>query len=330
MSVTTLLRLLQRFQVLLKGFLVPSTFKELGGYTKQIRKYADENDKTWSAFNPSIGISDAGAIAIAFRSSNYVILSHGELHVATGGKIKNHVWFAEMDEMLQLENMRKLDFSAAGIKVVRGVEDPKLLWRDGRWVFTGVMLEDHTPVARNCVCYPDKKVLKVERIEPILGIDAGRPEKNWMTANIKPKTFDFIYDANAVVIGDKVVHTLRDNKKLNALRGNAHLVSCDDGTYIGLMHQLKIKKFDKVSQSTFGVMHHVHKFYTHVFVRFNEYGSPVEISDHFKFDGDGIEFAAGIIPYGEDYVISYGKDDRTSHLAVISQKKVNRLLKSIG
>ena len=307
-----------------------STFKELGGTTKQIRRLVDKDVKTWSAFNPSIGISDSGNLAVAIRSSNYVILEHGELSVTTSGPIANQVWFSEMNENFELDNLRKLDFSAAGIEVVRGVEDPKLLWRDGRWIFTGVFLERNVPIARNCVCYPDKKMTKVEKIEVIPGIDAGRAEKNWMTAYAKPKNFDYIYDANAVVIGDKVIHSLRDNPKLNALRGNAHLVPYDNGTYLGLMHQLKIKRFDKVSQSTFGVMHYVHKYYTHVVIRFDENGRPVEMTDHFKFDGDGIEFAAGFISYGDDYVISYGRDDITSHIATIPQKKVRQLLKSIS
>lgn len=315
--------------MLSKGIPLVSTFEELGGQTRRIRRLVNKDDKTWSAFNPSIGISDTGKLAIALRSSNYVILEHGELSVSTGGPIKNQVWFSELNDEFEFENLRKLDFSAAGIDVSRGVEDPKLLWRDGRWIFTGVFLERNTPIARNCVCYPDKKMTKVEKIEVLPGIDAGRPEKNWMTAYVKPENFDYIYDANAVVIGDKVIHTLRDAPGLNALRGNAHLIPYDNGTYLGLMHQLKIKRFDKVSQTTFGVMHYVHKFYTHVVMRFDEYGKPIEMTDHFTFDGDGIEFAAGLIEYGDDYVISYGRDDLTSHLATIPQKKLRRLLKPI-
>ena len=307
-----------------------STFEQLGGTTKQVRRLVDKDIKTWSAFNPSIGISDKGDLAMAIRSSNYVILENGELSVTTSGPIRNQVWFTELTDEFEFKNLRKLDFSAAGIEIARGVEDPKLLWRDGRWIFTGVFLERDVPVARNCVCYPDKKMTKVEKIEIIPGIDAGRPEKNWMTAYVKPKNFDYIYDANGVVVGDKVVHTLRDNKNLNALRGNAHLIPYDNDTYLGLMHQLKIKRFDRVSQTSFGVMHYVHKLYTHVFIRFNENGNPIEMTDHFKFNGDGIEFAAGLIEYGNDYVISYGKDDLTSHIASIEKKKVRQLLKTIG
>lgn len=306
-----------------------STIKDLGGTTKQIRRLADKDVKTWSAFNPSIGVSDKGDLAMAIRSSNYVILEHGELSVTTGGTIKNQVWFSELNDKFEFENLRKLDFSAAGIKVDRGVEDPKLLWRDGRWIFTGVFLEKEVPVARNCVCYPDKKMTKVEKIEIIPGIDAGRPEKNWMTAYEKPKNFDYIYDANGVVANGKVIHFLRDNDNLNALRGNAHLIPYDNGTYLGLMHQLKIKRYDKVSQTTFGVMHYVHKYYTHVFIRFDENGKAIEMTDHFIFDSDGIEFAAGLIEYGNDYIVSYGKDDITSHIATIPQKKVRQLLKKL-
>lgn len=306
-----------------------STFEELGGKTSNLRRFTHTDIKTWSAFNPSIGVSDSGDLAIAIRSSNYVILEHGELSVTTSGPIKNQVWFSEMSDDFKITNLRKLDFSAAGIEVSRGVEDPKLLWRDGRWMFTGVFLERDWPVARNCVCYPNKEMTKVEKIEVLPGIDAGKPEKNWMTAYVKPQNFDYIYDANAIVVGDKVIHSLRDTSKLNALRGNAHLVPYDNGTYLGLMHQLRVKRFDRVSQTTFGVARNVHKFYSHAFIRFDENGSPIEISDFFKFDGDGIEFAAGLIEHGDDYVISYGKEDVSSHLAFIPQEKVRRSLKPI-
>jgi predicted GH43/DUF377 family glycosyl hydrolase len=77
-------------------------------------------------------------------------------------------------------------------------------------------------------------------------------------------------------------------------------------------------------------MRYIHKLYTHVFIRFDENGKPIEMTDHFKFNGDGIEFAAGLIEYGNDYVISYGKDDLTSHIASIEKKKVRQLLKTIG
>lgn len=306
-----------------------STFDDLGGEIKYLRRLVDKDVKIWSAFNPSIGIDDKGNCAVAIRSSNYVILEHGELHVTTGGPIKNQVWFAELNDEWKLENLRKLDFSGAGIDVPRGVEDPKLLWRDG-WMFTGVMMERHTPIARNCVCYMDKKATKVTKIDVLPGYEVKRPEKNWMTASNKPAKFDYIYDGNAVVIGDRVIHRLRDSEKLSGLRGNAHLVEMPDGTYLGLMHTLRIRRTQRLSGTTFGIVEYVEKYYEHYLMRFNDEGWAIEISEPFIFVSPGIEFAAGIVIKDDKLVISFGKDDVSSHLAIIELKKILKIMKKIN
>jgi hypothetical protein len=305
-----------------------STFKDIGGTTKKILRYVVDGDINWSAFNASIGTDGRGNYTLGVRSSNYVILEHGELHVATGGPIRNQVWFTELDNNLEIKDLRKLDFSAAGIEVVRGVEDPKVLWRDG-WMFTGVFLERNTPVARNCVCYMDKTATRVVKIDVLPGFEVKRPEKNWMTANNKPENFDYVYDGNAVVIGDKVVHWLRDNPKLSALRGNGHLIELGDGTYFGLMHILKISKNQAFSNRTFGVVEHVVKMYDHFFARFDTHGRIIELSEPFMFLAKSIEFAAGIVEVGSEFVISFGRNDASSHLAFIDKKKAMKMLKSV-
>lgn len=306
-----------------------STFEDLGGKVHYLRRLVDKDDKTWSAFNASIGISDSGSLLVALRSSNYVILPHGELHVVTGGPIRNQVWLADLDDSYKLQNLRKVDFSKSGRDFPRGIEDPKLLWRDKKWMFTGVAMERDIPVARNCVCYLDKKTEQVTKVEILPGFETKRAEKNWMTAYKKPVNFDYVYDGNAIVKGDKLIHWLRDNKKLSSLRGNAHLWELEDGTYLGIMHTLGTTKTHVFSPTTFGYIDNVQKDYDHYFVRFNEDGWAIEISEPFKFIGKGIEFAAGIVAKGDEYLITFGKDDIFSHLAVIDKSKVHKMLKSV-
>lgn len=304
-------------------------FAELGGKVTYLRRLADKNDKNWSAFNPSIGISDKGKLAVTMRSSNYVILEHGELFVVTGSTIKNRVLFAELSDDLQLGDIRRIDFSAAGMVIERGVEDAKLMWRDGGWMFMGVMLEKHTPVARNCICYLDKSAKKVTKIEILPGVESKTPEKNWMTPYVPAKNFDYVYDGTGVVVGDRVIRKLGDSKSLNKLRGNGLLLEYENGTYLGIMHKLSIKRWQQFSQRTMGMIEHVIKDYDHFFVRFDENGWGIEISRPFKFISDGIEFANGIIPHNDNYVISFGREDAYSCLATISKKNVRRLLKPV-
>ena len=307
-----------------------STFESLGGRIQNLRRLVSKDDKTWSAFNPSIGVSDSGSLAVAIRSSNYVILPHGELHVTVGGPIKNKVWFAELNEQLTLENLREIDFSQCGMAFTRGVEDPKLLWRDKRWLITGVAMEKHTPVARNCIVYLDKHAAKAERIEIVPGYETRRPEKNWMTASKKPKNFDYIYDGNGIVKDGMVIHRLSDNPKTSALRGNAHLVEMGDGTYLGVMHTLRTSKNPKYLPDRFMMVDNVQKTYEHVFVRFDENGWIIEKSRPFYFVAPSIEFVAGFISLGDDYILSFGREDVSSHLGIIEKSKVRKIMESVG
>jgi hypothetical protein len=307
-----------------------STFENLGGKIKYLRRLADKDDKKWSAFNASIGVSDSGSYAVAIRSSNYVILPHGELSVTTSGSIKNKVWFAELNDDFELQNLRQIDFSRCGMDISRGVEDPKLLWRNGKWLFTGVAMEKSVPVARNCICYLDKNAEYVTNIEIIPGYETRRPEKNWMTAYKQPKNFDYIYDGNGVVKDGMVIHRLADDKRLSALRGNAHLIEMTDGTYLGIMHTLKVTKRGKrYLQDRYIYVEDVHKDYTHCFVQFDKDGWAIAISKEFRFVSEGIEFAAGIVRKNDDYVISFGKDDLSSHLGVIAQAAVHKMLQPL-
>jgi hypothetical protein len=313
----------------LKGGHLVSTFSDLGGEVKYLRRLVVKEDKTWSAFNPSIGIAPDGKMSVAMRSSNYVILRHGELSVVTGGPIKSQVWFSELSDEFELQNLRKIDFSKTNIKIERGIEDPKLLWRDNRWMFMGVILERNVPVARNCLCYMDKKSTKVEKIEIIPGYDANKPEKNWMTANVPPKNFDYVYDALGIVTDGKIVRRTDEKSQLSKLRGNANLLEQSDGTYLAIMHSLDIRRAQMFSQTTFGYVDYVEKFYDHVLVRFDENGWAIELGEPFNFDFNGIEFVNGFIERGDDFIISFGREDVSAHVGVIPKVKLLKGLKKL-
>jgi hypothetical protein len=149
-----------------------------------------------------------------------------------------------------------------------------------------------------------------------------------MTAYVKPKNFDFVYDGNGVVRNGEIIHRATDNEKLSALRGNGHLWPLENGTYLGLMHVLSVSKKQRYIASRFMNVDDVQKMYYHVFVRIDENGWIIEKSDEFCFLSHGIEFAAGLIEKDGKYLISFGKDDVSSHLAVIDKGIVHKMLKS--
>lgn len=306
-----------------------STFEEFGGRIQYLRRLADKNDKAWSAFNPSIAHSPERGYAVAIRSSNYVILEHGELSVTKAGPIRNRVWFAELDDELKLQNLRQVDFSESGHETSRGAEDPKLMWRGGRWMFTAVAMERNIPRARYCECYMDDDATKVTDIVMYDGIDTNRPEKNWMTCANKPAKFDYIYDGTGIVKDGRVVHWLNNASELSGLRGNTHLLEQADGTYLGVMHRMHGRASKMYSPTRFATVDAYHKNYFHYLVRFDADGRAIEVSDKFQFMGDGIEFASGIVERGDEFVISFGRDDASSHLAIIKARDLLKKLQKI-
>ena len=303
---------------------------KLRGETFNMKRFAYPDDKSWSLFNPSIGSSPQG-YAITFRSSNYVIdPDSGELYVETGGPIKNKVFFTETNENMELLDLREISLKDSGLKSVRGVEDAKLFWRDNKWHFTGVVMERDVPVARMGVFTLDPKTSTAKLVKLYEGQSAKKPEKNWMAPIEVNKNFDFIHGSTSIVKGDQVIHSLSDNLKIAPLRGNTNLLSLDDGTYLAVVHILYSRKTRTWDGRMFGMRDGLYKNYTHMFARYDERGRLIELGEEFQFISPGIEFAAGMVEMGDDLVITFGKDDVSSHYARIPKWKALKMLVAIN
>ena len=302
---------------------------KFGGEVFNTKRFAYPDDKSWSLFNPSIGSSPQG-YAITFRSSNYVILPEsGELSVQTGGPIKNKVFFTETNEKMELLDLREISFKDSGLKADRGVEDAKLFWRDNQWYFTGVVMERNIPAARMGVFTLDPKTSTARLVKLYKGQGAKKPEKNWMTCYQVNKNFDFIHGPNSIVKGDEIIFSLNDNLKIAPLRGNTNLHSLNDGTYLAVVHILYTTKTRTWDGRMFGMRDGLNKDYTHLFARYDERGQLIELGNEFKFISPGIEFAAGMVEMGDDLVITFGKDDVSSHYARIPKWKALKMLVAI-
>jgi hypothetical protein len=299
--------------------------------TEEIARYVDPKDMYWSATNPSIGHSPKKGYAVAIRSSNYYIAPNGTYTVTHGtGQIKNRVWFAELDKQFKLKNLRQIDFSKLNIKLDRGMEDPKLFWRDGAWHFTCVMMEkDICEVARMATCRLDAKAEKVIHMEKFSGIEVKRPEKNWMLSPEPNPHFDFIYGPNAIVKNGVLTTLMSDNETLHALRGNTNLIDLKDSTYIGIMHRTIGKQTTVRENNSFGNVNAYLRNYTHCFVRFDERGKIIATSEHFQFRKAGVEFAAGIVEYKEKFLITYGVQDIAAFMLTIPKKTVLDSLEAV-
>jgi len=334
----------------------PALWEKLGGHVARLERYIDRRDVEWSAFNPSICNVEVGAgldeTLVAVRSSNYVILEHGELHVSTGGPIRNRVYVADLEhkpgkklalDKWSLRNYRRVSFDNAakesGLRVDRGIEDAKLYRRDGKWMMTGVMLErGHTPVARQVTCQLEVAARKAIAVtmEKHPGVLSVKPEKNWMTPMYQPAAgFEYVYGPYAVIQNGNLITRLGyDEDWTLGLRGNTHLLPAEavvagEKGYLGIMHRLLTKRGTMWDSRRFGQVEFCHKDYHHFLARFDEFGNITAISEPFQFAGGGIEFAAGMCVVGNNLVVTLGRGDIEAWIAWMPKEKALKALRAV-
>lgn len=309
----------------------PARFPTLTNNIINIKRFAEPDTKEWSCYNPSIGYSPKKGYAIAFRSANYVILPHGELYVTNGGKIRNRIYFAETDKNLKLKNFRQIPMPDNVIPFTRGIEDPRLFWRNGHWMLAAVVMEQNIPVARFCICTLDSKATKIIDVKIFPGVRPEKPEKNWMIPDIRPSEhFDFIYGPTAIIKDHKIITEFSDNELIAGFRGNSHLVEQKDGTYLAVVHKLWISKSKGYSPNNFGMIDFVSKNYGHYFVRYDRFGALIQSSSAFQFIGQGIEFVGGMVEMDDNLIITFGKEDVSSHAAIISKTEVFKIMRNLN
>lgn len=296
------------------------TINSLGGEIKNVRRLADPNVREWSATNLSIGYHKSTGYIGMFRSGNYVITEQGEYKVVVGGIIKSKIYVSELDpETYKLTNPRLLDvkkISKEG-ELVRGLEDPKVFYRDGAWHFTAVTMEKgHTEKARMSICRLNQDLTAIESFEKFSGIDGIRPEKNWMLPYDKSPYFDWIYGTNATLKDNVLTTQLSDSDDIAGLRGSSNLHLLKDGTYLAVVHRMWTRV----------IMNHNLRFYVHYFANYDQRGLLTKISKGFIFEHMGVEFSAGLCEQGDNFLISYGSKDVSSHIAIMPKDTVLKSL----
>lgn len=308
-------------------------FEDFGGSTKKILRHVLPEQPVWSATNPSIGYCPEQGYAMTVRSSNYTINPQfGSLDVTIGDKIRCYVWFSELDEDLNLVNLRQIDLKVEGNpEIHRGVEDARLFARDGQWYFTGVMLENHTPRARLVLYKLDIEKNEAYFIKKYESWDSERVEKNWMLPALEDNpNFDFIYTGDGIYKDDKFILDPVINGEIASMRGGSCLWPLEDGSYIAVTHCVYARPIEYFDKKRFGNVRSAIRNYTHQFVRFSNTGKVLEMSEEFVFDHPGIEFAAGLVEKDGNFIISYGNEDVASCLATIPREKALALLAPVS
>ena len=306
------------------------SFKALGGETWRILRFADESDKTWSAFNPSISYSPVQGYVVMFRSSNYFFDPVARYPVlANGNRVKSRIWIANLDEDFQLVDgsLSEIAFTNCGMSFKRGAEDGRLFWRDDAWHFTAGLKEESVPLPRIGLFKIDEdlnaKLVEVMDSEGLMDV-----EKNWMATYEPNSSFDYIYSATHIYKnGLKKVREASDETK--GIRGGSPLWMLDDKSYLTIVHRSHdfIDYGYNARKFSYGPL--PRREYAHMFARYSKNGVLTGLSDEFIFEHAGVEFAAGLVVSGSDVIVSYGYKDVASYLGKISLSTVMEMIKDV-
>jgi predicted GH43/DUF377 family glycosyl hydrolase len=307
-------------------------FNDLGGETWRIRRFPLEDDKRWSAFNPSIGYSPIEGYAVLFRSSNYFFdPKTGDTVATIGTKVKNRMFIAKLDKNWQIlePTLQELNFSECG-QFLRGPEDGRLYWQDGAWHILSGMREPHisedVPRIASYKLNGEKATLLNLHTEG----DLNPCEKNWMPFYKKPEDCDYIYSAISVYKSGFGKIKRRDLIELNLekIRGGSALWPVENFN-LAIVHEVDTREETKYSNRKFGMVTRTERNYFHRFARYSLNGTLTHLSDRFKFSDADIEFAAGLVMSGDDVIVSYGYKDVAAYLGKIDLQTVLGMLKEI-
>lgn len=303
------------------------TFKEIGGEVSLTRRYIDTENKAWSAFNPSIMLSNEGEYWMAVRSSNYVLMSNGHASLTAEQKIRNKLYIVRLnpdDWSFDTTTLKEVDTKRLRDDIIRNVEDPRLFWDGENYCITATFLERTVPVARLCkITLESLESAKPSSLH-IYESPTGLVEKNWMPI---VGTKDFIYKNDGIIVDEQLV-PVAASETTKLFRGGTQVLPLEGGDSIAVIHQLHYKIYGGMSPSTFGALQSIRQ-YTHRFVKYNSQYEITHMTPRFVFVDDGIEFAAGLIEKDNKYVVSLGRSDIATFMATIDKQKVLEMMEKV-
>jgi len=308
----------------------PSSITELGGTTRHLLTLVNPLNDCWTAFNPALGKTSDGQLFCVIRASNYVADSNhpsGWRVLIEGYGFKNVLYYGNITSDYRVVDLEPIKLEG-GPRISRGLEDPRVFQREDGWYLLATMLEDYAPQPRIIIYKLDLKTKVASFSKLYESWSTSNAEKNWMPTYDKANpNFDFIYSPTGVYKDGKIILSMTSNKNLNGIRGGSPLYPLNDGSYISICHVQHVEQRAKILENKVKV--YGTPSYSHVFVRYDNYGKVIEKSPEFVFEDYQIEFASGLVEHEGNFLITYGVNDLTSSLAIIPKGSVLKMLSSV-
>jgi hypothetical protein len=161
-------------------------------------------------------------------------------------------------------------------------------------------------------------------------LDETIPEKNWMPIHksLIDTKIDFIHSSNILISNNEFIHSEK-NPLTKSFRGGSQVIPFDEETNIAVIHEAEHYYVNEFNPVTFSNKVKVLS-YSHRFVLLDMKYRIIKMSDKFIFTNkNGFDFAAGIAPIEDGFVISFGRSDIACYIATISKKNIEKTLKDL-
>ena len=284
-----------------------------GASTQEIKIEVDDG---WTQFNPSLSFSPVQGYRCIIRSSNYGMNELGQyLTNDPHDVIRTKNYIATLDSALDIVDYQPIQPCKWGnieYTLVRGLEDARLYWTKDHWQVYGNLREHRRDGLPTIVT---ARLAHDRLINPKILDNFDQCQKNWMIMGNGP---NFIYKCNPPATIHHGVYREEPHDPLPdetlAFRGSSQAIPRGSG-YIAVTHE--------VDWAT------GHRRYFHRFCLFDDAGYLTGYTDPFMFvfdtlleDQPMIEYCAGLVTHGNNFVCSLGYKDSRAFLATIPVSQV--------
>lgn len=273
----------------------------------------------WRHMAPSIARAGDGYI-MTLRTVNYVTMPNGshDFVPPVGQAISTRNWLLTLDAKLQIQDGWEIslpnDWPEVRYTLVRGLEDLRLTYYNGRPVVTGNAREIN-PEGWCQQIRAEVHGTRMAEWKIISKCPPERHEKNWMPIANDRDTYVYLCDPFTIAWPGKSL-TVEGPRKIHAerFRGSSQVI-CWGDTWLCIIHEVEWRD---------GLSH-----YRSRWVEFDSDLKAIRrVSQPFYFHHHGIEIATGLAkgPLSEQLVISFSWMDREAWLATIDDIDVDKAL----
>jgi hypothetical protein len=252
------------------------------------------------------------------RAVNYDLDSNGRVMIPPPEGFQSSNWLVELDSSFHITRLEQIDDSAVGIdrQSWNRLEDCRLFrWKNAWWFTATWVLQDSPLICQIALCRLEgSKVVEWHLLPSPTG---ARVEKNWMPCVDGELKWIYWLDPMQVLTyrdGGLVRERLGRYGRLEGWSGSSPLVRYR-GKWLGVLHLRRNWR-------------HTSSF-VHRLVELGDNFEVRRMSPVFTFEGDEVEYCAGLSLTQNHAVLSYGIQDREARLMRIDLSAVETMLRPL-